>query len=148
MVKYRSKLDRAKIKANQLKSRLKTEFFTLDNFILILTPLLLVAWFVGTISSLNRNWELQQQINTRRLDLQRLELEIESLSLENQYYASDEYQELAARRLQNKKLPGETMIYLSKNSDFAKNKYANTADSTPTITSSNLEQWLSYLFGA
>lgn len=80
-----------------------------------------------------------------------LELEVETLELENEYYASAEYQELAARKYQNKMLPGETMIYLPDNSEHAMNKHKMQDNNEPTITAnemSNLEQWLMFLFGA
>ena len=48
----------------------------------------------------------------RRREKALLELEVETLELENEYYLSAEYQELAARKYQGKMLAGETMVYL------------------------------------
>lgn len=80
-----------------------------------------------------------------------LELEVDTLELENEYYRSAEYQELAARKYQNKKLPGETMIYLPDNSEAARTKHKQSTtspDSAIANTSlSNFEQWLAFLFG-
>ena len=79
-----------------------------------------------------------------------LELEVETLELENEYYRSYEYQELAARKYQGKMLPGETMIYLPDNSEVAKNKHKTTVEDEPAVadnTMGNLEQWLAFLFG-
>ena len=96
---------------------------------------------------MSRNWELAEKIATREKELALLQLEIDTLELENQYYASKEYQELAARRQQNKKLPGELMVYLPENSESAKRKHQNNT-STTNNEASNFEKWMSFLFGA
>jgi hypothetical protein len=74
------------------------------------------------------------------------------MELEKTYYASAEYQELAARELSSKSFPGETLIYLPENSDAAKTKYSSsTASELATADpeeQSNFSQWLSFLFGA
>ena len=78
-----------------------------------------------------------------------LELEVATLELENEYYLSEEYQELAARKYQGKKLPGETMVYLPDNSASAKQQ--DTAIESETIANfaemSNFKQWMAFLFG-
>ena len=96
---------------------------------------------------MTRNWELEQRVGQRRYEKQLLELEVETLRLENEYYKSAEYQELAAREKQNKMLPGEHLVYLPPNSESAKNKYQNL-DTPDYPEPSNFEQWMSFLFGA
>lgn len=79
-----------------------------------------------------------------------LELEVETLELENEYYLSEEYQELAARKYQGKMLSGETMIYLPPNSEAAKSKHAGSSDAelgVDTVEMSNFQQWMAFLFG-
>ena len=76
-----------------------------------------------------------------------LRLEVENSELENEYYKSAEYQELAARTKQNKIMDGETLIYLPDNSKAAKTKHQqNTAITQPEDTPSNFSQWLAFLF--
>ena len=88
-------------------------------------------------------------MNAKQAEKSLLELDVNKIKLENQYYASDEYQELEARKLLGKKLPGEVMIDLPKNSEIAKNKHPK-----PTLNEqiearkpSNFEQWMEFLFG-
>ena len=64
---------------------------------------------------MTRNWSLSQEVLEYQREKSLLELEVEMLELENEYYRSNEYQELAARKYQNKKLPGEVMVYLPAN---------------------------------
>lgn len=129
---------------------LKHELLVFDNIILIIALVLCFSFTWGAISSMSRNWSLAAEVVSREREKALLELEVETLELENAYYLSDEYQELAARKYQGKKLPGETMIYLPKNSDYAKQKHTATTDDTVGTAFSemgNFEQWTKFLFG-
>lgn len=129
---------------------LKHDLFVFDNVVLIVAAICCLVWTWGSISSMTRNWSLAQEVASRQREKALLELEVETLELENEYYLSAEYQELAARKYQGKKLPGETMVYLPANSEAAKNKHKNSVatDDTPTVTeASNFEQWMTFLFG-
>lgn len=97
---------------------------------------------------MSRNWELEQRLVARRYELTLEQLEIDSIELENKYLASEEYQELMARARQNKKLEGETLIYLPDNSDYAKHKHEEVKTEEIVEEPSNFEQWFTFLFGA
>lgn len=130
---------------------LKHDLFVFDNIIIIVAAICCLVWTWGSISSMSRNWTLAEELMSQQREKALLELEVDTLELENEYYRSTEYQELAARKYQNKKLPGETMIYLPPNSEAAMNKHKQTPTDSdnPTIdtTLSNFEQWLAFLFG-
>jgi hypothetical protein len=95
---------------------------------------------------MSRNWELANRVATADRNRTLLKLEVETMELENEYYKSDEYQELAARHFQNKKLEGEDMIYLPANSDYAKNKHKNN-EIAINQNLNNFAQWMKFLFG-
>ncbi len=109
-----------------------------------------LIWTWGAISAMSRNWALEQRLTSRRQELALLQLEIDALELENKYYASEEYQELAARAKQNKIGEGETLIYLPENSDYAKSKHTEivTTEEETAEEPSNFEQWFSFIFGS
>lgn len=137
-----------KTKLRQFRHFLKHDLFIVDNITVIVTVIACLAFAWSTIMATSRNWELAQELLEKRQEEALLELEVATLELENEYYASEEYQELAARSKQHKKLPGETVIYLSDNSEYAKNKHKNKADDTSIkSTPSNFNQWLQFLFG-
>ena len=144
-------MQKLKTKLRQFSYKTKYDYLTFDNIVLAIAGILCLAWTWGSISSTARNWELAQTVAERQRELSLMRLESETLELENDYYASPEYQELAARRLADKKLPGENMIYLADNSETAKTKH-QTEVTTPAKTTpddrSNIEQWLIFLFGA
>lgn len=148
MIKRRFRSDYYKIKLRRLSYFLKHDFLSVERIALMIAFIFCIAWTWGAISSMSRNWELEQRVEARQRELTLLKLEVENLELENRYFASEEYQELAARRQQNKKFPGETLVYLSKNSPAAKIKHAKKEAKPIFETPPNLKQWISFLFGA
>lgn len=133
-------------KARRLSYKVKNDYFSADGLIIGAAVILCLYWAWGAISSMSRNWELEQRLDTRKKELTLLRLEVETLELENQYYRSEEYQELAARRQQNKMAEGEQMVLLPTNSEYARTKYRAIEHPEPA-PKSNLEQWRSFLFG-
>ena len=75
-------------------------------------------------------------------------MEIEAAELENEYYKSEEYQELAARKYLDKKLDGENMLVMPENSEAAKNKYATNEVTIVNVEYSNFEKWIKFLLPA
>ena len=75
-------------------------------------------------------------------------MEVEAAELENEYYKTNEYQELLARKYLDKKMPGENMVIMPENSEAAKTKYeviVAKAEETEKEYS-NFEKWMMYLF--
>ncbi len=67
----------------------------------------------------------------------------------NEYYKTDEYQELVARKNLDKKLNGENMVVMPENSEEAKNKHKEVSVATKLMEEkeySNFEKWMMYLF--
>lgn len=148
MVEARSRKERLEAKGRRVKAKLLQEILVPERIILSIVPFLLILWLVGSITNLSRNWGLQQEVNERKAELAYLELQVDSYELENQYYASEEYQELAARRLQNKMFSGEKLVYLPKNTERAKNRHRSATNEENRIKNekTNFDQWLSFLF--
>ncbi|MBR3256895.1 hypothetical protein IKG02_01225 [Candidatus Saccharibacteria bacterium] len=141
-------MQKLKTKLRRVYYRLRHYYFSADNVIFLLTIVLCVVWTGSSISAMSRNWELSQKIATKSRELERLDLEVKTIELENIYYASEEYQELSARSKENKKLPGENLVYLSENSETAKNKYKEAPEAEKIEEPSNFSQWMSFLFNA
>ncbi len=133
----------------KVKYWLKHDLFVFENVVLVAAAIFCLVWTWGSIDSMSRNWSLAQELMERQRAKAVLELEVENLELENEYYRSYEYQELAARKYQGKMSPGETMIYLPDNSEAALNKHKTSNDNSEIAanTMSNFEQWMAFLFG-
>ena len=128
------------------KYKLKHNFFLPENIILILAVVLCLVWTYQSITAMSRNWELSETLTREKNELQLLQLETETLSLENEYYQTAEYQELMARKLADKQLPGEKMVVMPENSTAAKTKHQTEEPQPTSPERTNFEQWMMYLF--
>lgn len=135
-------------KFRRFRYKLRHEYFTIENVVLVLAIILCLNWTYRSIEAMSRNWELSERLNTAEKNLELKKVEIEMAELENDYYKTSEYQELAARKFANKQLEGEKMVYLPENSSTAKNKHSNEVAVTVEEKKeySNFEQWLMYLW--
>lgn len=130
----------------RLKFKLNHDFFTVENVVLGLAIILCLVWTFQSIKAMSRNWELSEKLTAERKSLELLKIEVEAAELENDYYKSDEYQELLARKQLDKKLEGENMVVLPENSEAARNKYKNASIEIVEKKYSNVEKWIKYLF--
>lgn len=136
-----------KTSLRRLYFRLKHDYLSPDNIIFVVAIIMCGFWTFSSITAMSRNWELSQAIAARSRELERLKLEVETMELENAYYSSAEYAELSARSKQNKKLPGENLVYLPENSESAREKYKPSSETSAPAPPSNFSQWMSFLFG-
>jgi cell division protein FtsB len=98
----------------------------------------------NAVTATTRNWQLEQKLREIQLEQSKLDIEVDTLKFEQQYYKTEEYLEIMARSKQGKMLPGETMVVMPKNTASAKNKYQEF--DSPTTKRSNFEEWLDFLF--
>jgi len=141
-------MQNAKIKLRQWFYILKHDYFTRDRLFFIIIFFLCFIFLVGAISAMTRNYKLERKINEKNRTLSILELEIETAKLENDYYSSAEYQELALKHSTNKVNPGEKLVFLptfEKQSE-SENK-APTSEEKSEKSASNLKDWLTFLLG-
>ena len=135
-------------KMRQLNYKTRHDFLTIENVVLGLAIILCLVWTYQSIAAMSRNWELSERLTTERKNLELTSIEVEMAELENEYYKTNEYQELVARRNLDKKLPGENMVVMPENSDAAKTKHEEV-DAIPISAAderSNFEKWMTYLF--
>ena len=125
---------------------MKHDFFTVENVVLIGAIILCLVWTYQSIAAMSRNWELSEKLTAERKELELLNVEVEAAELENEYYKSNEYQELMARRQLDKKLPGENMVVMPENSEAAKHKHQVAEVEIKEQQYSNFDKWMMYLF--
>ncbi len=135
-----------KTKLRQIKYKMKHDFLTVENVVLAIAIVLCLMWTFQSIKAMSRNWELSEKLTAERKELELLEIEVEAAELENEYYRSEEYQELMARRQLDKKLEGENMVVMPENSEKAKNKYKSLSMEVVEKNYSNFEKWRMFLF--
>lgn len=136
-----------KTKYRRLIYKLKHDYFSVENVVLMLAVFLCLMWTYQSITAMSRNWSLTERLTAEKKSLELLNVEVETAELENEYYKSDEYQELLARKVLDKQLPGEKMVVMPANSEEAKNKHKTvTIGEKEERDYSNLEKWMMYLF--
>jgi len=140
-----------KISLRKIVYAARHKYLTFNNVVILVAFLIAAGWVWGSLQVMQRNYILQKEVDNKKRQLQLAELQKESLELENHYYATDEYKELALRESLGLVMPGEKVLILPENSESVKAAdEAASASSSRVVSaerSSNLEQWLNFLFG-
>lgn len=140
-------MNKIKTGFRRVKYYLKHDFMTVENVVLLLAIILCLVWTYQSITAMSRNWELSEKLTAERKELELLTVETEAAELENEYFKSNEYQELLARKHLDKQLPGEKMVVLPENSEEARTKHVETVQVTEEKEEySNFEKWMKFLF--
>lgn len=139
-------MNKLKLKWRRIKFKLKHDFFSVENVVLVLAVGLCLMWTYQSVAAMSRNWELTERLTAEKKELELLNIEVEAGELENEYYKSSEYQELLARKYLDKKLPGENLVVMPENSEVAQNKHNATEVKQQERSYSNFEKWMMYLF--
>ena len=110
---------------------------------------LLVTW--SGVKAVQTNYDLQKQIASIEQTNSVQKLENDNQRLRNEYYKSDEFLELAARRQFGKAMPGETLYLVPKNVAYLyapENKIANQTEKKPQTHKpawqKNFEAWINF----
>jgi len=126
------------------------KYMTLNNVVAAVALLIALSWIWGSLSVMQRNYDLQKDLELKKRQLQLAEVETKSIEFENRYYQTREYQELAVRNSLGLVLPGEKVLILPDNTQAAKDADAKL-DSSPSNSvvekQSNYRQWMDFLFG-
>lgn len=140
-------MNKLKTYVRRMKFWMKHDFLTVENVVLLFAIILCLVWTYQSITSMSRNWELSEKLAAEKRELELTRIEAETKELENEYYKSNEYQELLARKHMDKQLPGEKMLVMPENSEEAKNKHKVTKVETEEKEEySNFEKWMKFLF--
>jgi hypothetical protein len=139
-----------KINIRRLVYHIRHNYFTLNNAVIAIAFMIAAGWVWGSLGVMQRNYDLQKDLDYKKRQLQLAELQTSSLELEGRYYRTREYQELAIRQDLGLGLPGESVLVLPPNSKAAKDADTVTKAqvSVEPQKSSNFNQWMNFLFGA
>lgn len=130
---------------------LRYRYITMNNVVMAVALLVGLGWAWASIGAMQRNFELQKEVDGKVRQQKLLELENATLTYEQKYYKTSEYQELAVRERLGLANSGEKVLLLPPNSEAA--KAADATIQTPSLTTNevkpggNVEQWINFLFG-
>jgi cell division protein FtsB len=140
-----------KINTRRLYYHIRHKYFTLNNAVIVLAFAIAAGWVWGSLGVLQRNYTLQKQVDDKQQQLLVAQLDTETAQLQQRYYQTPEYQELAARQDFGLANPGESVLILPPNSQAAINadQAATTSESASSVGPpvGNFEQWMNFLFG-
>ena len=137
-----------KINIQKLIYHIRHKYLTLNNVVILVAFLIAAGWVWASLGAMQRNYGLQRDIDLKKRELQLTQLQRDNLALQKNFYQTTEYQELAVRDALGLVRPGEKALVLPPNSAQAiKEDAPMTATPTSQQTTSNLEQWVNFLFG-
>jgi len=139
-----------KINIRRIIYQIRHKYLTLNNAVIAVALIIAAGWVAGSLDVMQRNYKLQKELDDKSRQLIVAQLDTDSARLEQRYYKTDEYKELAVRQRLGLVTPGESVLILPANSEAVKNadKAKSAAVSVPEPTPvSNFSQWMNFLFG-
>ena len=139
-----------KINTRKIYYHIRHRYLTMNNIVVAVALIIGASWAWGSIEMMQRNYDLQKELDTKAREQKLIELETENLALQQRYYKGSEYQELAVRERVGLANPGEKALILPPNSQAAKDADRVVAGDLPAASSqpvSNIQQWVNFLFG-
>lgn len=138
-----------KINIRRLYYRISHEYFTLNNVVIAIGMIIAAGFVWGSLGVMQRNYTLQKELDDKKRQLIVAQLDTANAQLEQRYYKTNEYQELAVRERLGLATPGESVLILPENSQAVldADAAASNTSSVKIATISNFGQWMNFLFG-
>lgn len=130
---------------------LKHDILNRSNLLSLAVIIMALVWLFSAVDAITRNHKQQRRLDAKLRQAKILELEAANLAFEQDYYRSQEYQELALRQKTDLVLPGEKVLVLAPYPDWVRQKNTEIKQKNQPIKSekpSNLRQWMNFFFGA
>lgn len=122
-------------------------YATIQNSALALGLVIAVSWIWGTVGTLSRNFELQQEVDRLDQQIELAKLQNQNLTFQKNYFNSSEFLELSARELLGLVAPGERVVLLPDSSGIKDTAVGQVAPLASTERPSNFSQWMQFFFG-
>jgi hypothetical protein len=138
-----------KINIRRAYYQFRHKYLTLNNIVVAIGLAIAAGWVWGSLGVMQRNYTLQKELDDKSRQLIVAELDVASAQLEQRYFKTDEYKELAVRQRLGLVTPGESVIILPPNSEAAEaaDKTVSSASTAQIEQKSNFWQWIDFLLG-
>lgn len=134
------------MRLRQFINKLK-QHANINNGVLLIALLIAASWVWSTVEAIQRNFVLQQHVDSLKQEIALGELRNKTIGFQNKYYATAEFIELSARERLNKAGPDEKVIILPPNTRHVDESVSQQIPTTPIAERSNFDQWMYFLFG-
>ena len=85
-------------KMRRLWYKIKYRYPTREFLTIIGAAMVVFCFLVGSVQSMQKNYELRRQVEHKQREAKLIELEMKTLEYEQSYLKSEEYQKLAVRQ--------------------------------------------------
>lgn len=138
-----------KINIRRIYYQLRHKYFTLNNAVIAIAFAIAAGWVWGSLGVMQRNYTLQKELDDKNRQLIIAGLDTATAKLQQRYYQTDEYKELAVRERLGLVTPGESVLILPPNSQDAidADKTTPVISTAPPQPVSNFQQWMNFLLG-
>jgi len=137
-------IEKIQIKIKRLTYRIRRDYLTLNNVVVVVAIMIAISWAWGSIEVMQQNYALQQSVDTKRQQVAIEKLRVTNLELESKYFDSSEYQELAVRERLGYGMPGEKLLIVASTDK----PIAIESSKPPAKEVSNFQQWQNLLLGS
>lgn len=110
----------------------------------------IIAVTINTSNVILQNYRLERQVLEAEQKVSIATMELDNQKIKNQYYRTDAFLEIAARKQLSKGLPGEKMVIVPKSVALAYAGSSVESFAKPEYTPekrNNLQRWLDFLGG-
>ena len=139
-----------KINIRRIIYHIRHNYLTLNNGVILIAVIIAIGWVYGSLEVMQKNYRLQKTLDDKSRQLIVAQLDTASAQLEQRYYKTDEYKELAVRSRLGLVTPGESVVILPPNSEAAKSMDKPTNSDQlqdKSVELSSFSQWMNFLFG-
>ena len=136
-----------KINIRRVYYQFRHQYLTLNNVVIAVGLVIAAGWVWGSLDVMQRNYKLQKELDDKSRQLIVTQLDTETAKLQQRYYKTLEYQELAVRERLGLVSPGESVLILPDNSEQAKKDDSTSVSTDTDAQISNFSQWMNFLLG-
>lgn len=139
-----------KVSMHRIMYQIRHKYLTLNNTVIVIAVIIAIGWVWGSLQVMQKNYKLQKTLDDKSRQLIVAQLGTANARLDQRYYKTDEYKELAVRQRLGLVMPGESVLILPDNTDAVKNSDEGNPTGTIKINAapvSNFTQWMNFLFG-
>lgn len=122
-------------------------YVTLQNGALALGLLIALSWSWGTVSTLQKNFQLQQEVDSMQQEVELADLQNQNLKFQQNYLRSNEFLELTAREKLGKAAKGEKLVILPDSSGMKDQATVAKTPARAVKEPDNFSQWMQFFFG-
>jgi len=123
------------------------KYLTTNNIVVAVGLIIAAGFIVSSLDAMERNYALQKELDDKSRQLIVAQLDEASAELEQRYYKTDEYKELAVRQRLGLGSAGESVLILSEDSTTKTNGVSTSATTVVAEQKGNFWQWVDFLSG-